>query len=425
MLFPEELLHFIWRFRLFRLLDLKTVAGDVIQILHPGQLNSNAGPDFEYASIRIGDALWSGSVELHVESKSWDKHQHQNDPRYNNTILHVVWEGGQQVLRMDGTSIPTLALKQYAATSMLEKYRSLMDNLNWIPCQNQMRVVNAIVKLGWMDRMLIERLENKYDYHYTLITEYKQDWEKIMAVSLGRAFGMKVNAQVFESLMLRIDLSLFQKYQNDHLKISSLLFGGAGMLENDFKEEFPNKLKAEYAYLRHIHQLKPIRAEEWKYLRMRPPNFPSFRLAQLATLYTKQAYWFNLILEGDLHAITLFIRKFEMDAYWMDHYRLGVVSAVHSTDWSESFVTHLFINCFIPLIFSFGKFNGNQLYVQKAIDWLLILDPEINATTKRFAEIGLKSSSAAQSQAILHLKQRYCDEKKCLQCAIGTAILKN
>ena len=425
MSFPEELLHFIWRFRLYNHLNLETSDGDPLRILEIGLYNVNAGPDFEFACVRIGDTLLYGHIEIHINAKDWRKHGHASDPAYNNTVLHVVWNNDFSVRRSDGTKIPTLCLQPYVEEERLLKYQSLIQSLKWIPCENQIHLVDDVVVYPWLSRLTIERLEAKYEYIFKMVQEYKQDWERVLGVILGRAFGMQVNSNAFEKLMLTLDLALFQKYQNDSVKMSSLLFGTAGFLNRDMKDDHSKVLRSEFEYLRKLHKIEPMRVEEWKFLRMRPYNFPTYRIAQLTTLLSNKSYWFEFILKEDRETISTTIQSFNLNSYWKDHYRFEMQTKVHSLAWSKDFISHLFINCFVPIVFAYGKFYNVEKYMDKAMQWLEEIGTESNSVIARFKKMSLKASTAADSQALLHLKKNYCDGKKCLQCAIGVSLLKH
>lgn len=426
MVISEKLLHFIWRYQLFDRKDLQTTAGLAVEILHPGEYNTDAGPDFEFAKIRIGDTLWSGQVEIHIQEKDWNTHQHQLDARYNTTILHIVWDNDQQgVLRQDGTTIPTLNLSNKVNSALLSRYEEMMHNLKWIACADRIGEISKLHSIAWLNRLTIERLEEKYLKAEEWINTTKQDWEKVFLVLLGRAFGMKVNADSFETLLHKVDLTLIHKSQGDSLKISALLFGMAGFLNIEGKDTYYQHLKTEYAYLQKIHQLMGMRAEDWKFLRMRPANFPTFRLAQLSGLIQKQSYWFEFILtQTDLNAVLAAIRQVEVDFYWKDHYRFATKSKERSISWSDTFLNHLAINAIIPMLFAYGKFMNESKIMERAVFWLENLPAEKNNIVKSYAQIGLKVENAAESQALLILKKKYCANKSCLDCGIGLAILK-
>ncbi len=427
MLFPEELLHFIWQFRLFDQFNLKTVSGETVEILAVGQYNHDAGPDFEFAKLRIGRAVWSGHVEIHVYGKEWDQHKHLLDERYNSTILHVVWQYDVDAMRNDGSLLPTLQLKDYVDIGMVNKYLDLMGSLNWIPCEQQIGIyADGIVASAWSERMTIERLEYKCQQVNLLLEKSKNDWEKTLIVLLGRAFGMKVNAIPFETLMERLDSSLLFRYRTESFKLEALLFGVSGLLSSDKEDSYRTKLMAEFKYLQGLHGLQELSKLEWKFHRMRPYNFPTFRLGQLAAICAHEVYWFERICKAENpNEIFDLLKDVHTNEYWQDHFRFGLQTGPHGCGFSDSFIAHLILNCFVPILFAYGRYTDNQIYTSKALQWLNHLPKESNAITKRFEILGWKHQNAGESQAILHMKKSYCDKRKCLSCSIGLRILRN
>lgn len=425
MVLTEELLHFIWRFRLFNFSNLRTIDGEVLKIEDTGQPNADAGPDFEFARISIGDTLWSGHVEIHVNEEDWVKHAHQQDKRYDTTILHVVWRSSAcSVRRTDGTSIPTLVLKDRVDSSLIERYEALMHNEYWIPCEKQVGLVNEVTVYSWLERMAIERLEGKYKEHFQLLELTKYDWERVFMISLGRAFGMKVNAYSFKELCTRINLNLVHKYSDSAFKVESMIFGQAGLLEMAL-DDYTLNMQKEYRYLKSIHDLEEMTPESWRFFRMRPYNFPTFRLGQFISLLCHRSYWFAYLLEIDV-VDELFekIDEIVLNEYWETHYRFGIETVPHGTNWSKAFKVHLVINCFVPMLFVYGNFMNEEKYKDKALKWLYDMPAETNKITNGFKKYGISSQHAADSQALLNLKGKYCGMKKCLNCAIGLSILK-
>lgn len=403
-----------------------TVWGDCIRILDPGLHNRNAGPDFEFAKLQIGDTLWSGHVEMHISAKEWLQHKHHLDERYNSTVLHVVWTYDTDAVRHDGTLLPVLQLKDYVNPAMVQSYLDLMNNLNWIPCERHIkRESDSISYALWSERMIIERLEYKCLYIERLLKKSKYHWEKVMLMVLGRAFGMKVNAEPFEVLMEKLDTALLFKYRAEPLKLEALLFGTSGLLPTNPSDPYTKRLCKEFLYLQKIHGIKSLSRLEWKFHRMRPYNFPTFRLAQMAAICAHEVYWFDKICKTEnLDDIFESLENVHIHDYWQSHFRFDVAASAHSYTLSDAFITHILINCFIPVLFAYGRYIGNEKYKEKAFNWLCQLPKENNAITKRFAELGWKHENAAESQGFIHMKKEYCDKKKCLSCAIGLTILK-
>lgn len=426
MVFSESLLHFIWRFRLFNQRELTTTTGELITIEDVGHYNEDAGPNFELARIRIGDTLWSGQVEIHIKEDDWNTHHHQHDRRFDTTILHVVWEPTKrEVKRSDGTSIATLVLKDRVDPTLLERYEWLMNNLGQIPCEKQLSSVREMTVKTCLSRMTIGRLEQKIERIEEILEKTNYDWEETFLIVLGRSFGMKVNAPSFEFLGTQLDVNLIHKYRDQALKIESLLFGMAGFLK-EVEDEYSKDLQQEYHYLRQLHKLEEMDTESWRFMRMRPYNFPTFRLGQLSALLCKQSYWFQSLLDIEkLDDLYRTIEGANMNPYWANHYRFGKFTNEHSTAWSKTFQYHLAINCFIPMLFAYGSYMKIESYKAKALDWLYEIPAESNQIVSLFATHNIKCTSAAESQALLYLKKEFCDKKQCLLCTIGLSILKS
>ena len=422
----EDLLHFIWRYQLFNALDLRTTRGDKLRIISYGQYNTDAGPDFEHAQILLNDTKWSGHIEMHIKSSDWTLHQHQLDPVYNSTILHVIWyDDVEEVLREDGTKIPTLNLQTYRFDDSLEKYKTLMESLHAIPCHVHIQGINPLIIANWIDRMLIERLQNKYDNYRAWISQTNGDWERIFLISLGRAMGMRVNGDSFEELVRRLPITLLRKYSDDSLKIEALVFGIAGFLSIEPIDEYMGAIKDEFTYLQKIHQLMPMDVVNWKFMRMRPMNFPTIRLAQLAALLQANSNWFSNIIESvSLDAWQQQLKLAKINPYWESHYRFGVTTTNHQIRWSKGFLEHISINAIVPSLYAYGVFTNNEQYMQRAISWMQGIPVENNAYIRQYTSLGLAIRSANDSQALLHLHRNYCLPRKCLQCAVGLQIIK-
>lgn len=423
---PEKLLHFIWRYKLINQMDMTTTQDELVRILDFGQLNTNAGADFEYAKVQIHDRIWVGNIELHVSSLDWIAHQHHLDPRYNSTILHVVWEDPDRIpiTRLDGTIIPTLLLKDYVDHTLLEKYQRLMENEQWIACENQLHYVSKLTIANWLDRLVVERLESKLTLIEAWAKSTGYDWEKMQFIALSRAFGMKVNSEAFEKLMLQMNTSLLYRYSNSLFKIEALLFGCSGFLGGKSQEEdYYSDLQTEFEYLRHLHSLHSLSAIEWKFLRMRPYNFPTFRLAQFCGLLHHRSQWFEFVKTSSLEELMQELDLIEASEYWKSHFHFHKLAKPHDTTLTNDFMQHIVLNAFVPLVFAYGKYIGDVALQQKAVDWLHELHAEKNTIVSGFKNLHIKTNTAGESQALLHLYQHYCVPKKCLDCAIGFAVL--
>ncbi len=291
----EEVLHYVWRTRRFDFQNLITTEGEAVEIIAPGTHNTHAGPDFFDARVRIGGTLWAGNVEMHLVASEWETHRHGEDRAYDNVVLHVVWEEDLPVLRSNGERIPCIELKKRIPAALIKTYRELLHNEHWIPCQHHFHRVPDITRQVWLDRLMVERLEAKTAFIAESLERTQQHWEETFYQILARNFGLKVNAEPFEALARSLPLNLLSKHKNNLLQLEALLFGQAGLLEGVFEDDYPQRLQKEYAFLQHKYSLQPIAGSSWKFLRMRPANFPSLRIAQFATLIHQSAHLFSKI----------------------------------------------------------------------------------------------------------------------------------
>lgn len=422
----EDILHFAWKYRLYRLGPLQTECGEPVAVLAVGFHNKDAGPDFSQCRVRIGDTEWVGNVELHVRSSDWTRHRHQHDKAYNNVILHVVFEHDVDVRREDGTILPTLAMRERMFPQMLHQHRELMSGMYWIPCERQLHEVPRIKVDHWLDRMLVERLESRTGQLAALLNQCQGSWEEVAYRWLARAFGFKVNAEAFEQLAHRVPLSLFEKYRADPILVDALYFGQAGLLEEESAEGmYPRQLLREYQYLKRLHGLTPLQPSQWKFMRMRPANFPTQRIAQFAALLRQRGRLFaNMLAVSDVREIRSWFSALPVHPYWQEHYRFGGKPTRHSGQLGESSISLLLVNVVAVILFGYGKYVGKETYIYRSIALLEAVGAEKNALLHRFAALGVHAPAASTTQALLHMKTSYCDKKRCLDCGIGTHIIQ-
>lgn len=420
----EDFLHYVWRFKQFDLQELKTTQGETIHIFDFGSYNTNGGADFINAKIKIGETIWAGNVEIHTLASEWYKHQHQNNPAYNNVILHVVWENDETIQRISGDEIPTFELKSRVSLKLKNSYLKLLHEQAWIPCANQIEQVSEFTKSNWLDRLLIERLEQKTSIIETALEHNQQNWEETFYQMIARNFGLKINVEPFERLAQSLPLITLAKHKNDLFQIEALLFGQAGFLKDNFEEAYPNRLKKEYEFLKHKYGLQPIPKTMWQFLRLRPPSFPTIRLAQFAVLIHQSLHLFSKILEAESPKAIESLLKVEVSGYWLSHYVLDKPSKTRKKSLGKSTIHLIIINTIVPFLFLYGQMKGEEVYKDKAFRLLESLPAEKNSIIDNWKNLNLKAENACQSQALLQLKKHYCDQKKCLHCGIGNAILK-
>ncbi len=422
--FNEDFLHYIWQFRLFDRDELVTAQGEEIVVVSVGIHNKNAGPDFEHAKIKIGGTLWAGNVEIHLRSSDWERHRHTLDKAYENVILHVVFEHDQAVYRLDGSEIPTLILKGRISPELELRYSGLMQNLNWIPCENIVSTVDKFHTNSWLSRVLVERLEEKHEIVSQLVAQLKGSWDDAFYVMLARNFGFKTNALPFEMLAKSLPQQILAKHKNSSFQIEALIFGQAGYLTDGFNDEYPETLKEEFNFLKQKYNLRPLEVFVWKFLRLRPQNFPTIRLAQFAALIVKSSHLFSKIIEvKDVKAIKALFSELPVNNYWQTHFRFDTEISKASPQLGSDSINNILLNTVAVFLFSYGKYMGKEYFINRSLALLESLPPETNHIINRFTKIGLSPEHAGASQALLQLKKMYCDTKKCLTCGIGAKLI--
>lgn len=419
----EDFLHFLWRTKRLDFSHLQTTEGHRLEILDFGQHNSNAGPDFLQAKIKIDKTIWAGNIEVHLKSSDWMRHGHQDDRAYDNVILHLVLEEDELLFRKDKSRIACLELKKRIPEKTLAVYQKLIHNEYWIPCQHKFHEVSEITKSLWLDRMLVERLERKTKEIELILKQNKNNWEETFYRFSAKNFGLKVNTFPFEMLAQSVSLLTLSKHKNKLLQLEALLFGQAGMLHKDFSDDYPQLLKREYKLLQKKYRLSPIPEQAWRFLRMRPSGFPTIRIAQFAALINQSKNLFSKILELESpeHADRLF--DIEVSSYWTNHFLFDKESQKHSAKIGKSTVRLFIINTIVPVLFLYGAKKGNDDFKNRAFRLLEQVKPEQNSILTKWKELGFEPNSAYQTQALLELKNEYCNHRKCLNCAIGNKIL--
>ncbi len=422
--YGEDLLQFIWEKRLFDHHALRTIDGAPIEVLEPGEIQHNSGPDLSGAQIRIGGQLWAGPVEVHLRSSEWFAHGHQTDPAYENVILHVVYEHDQEVRTPQGRAIPTIELFPRISTDSIALYRSMMTSGRNVPCAWQIGKLDRGRIDEWLDEVLIGRLDRKASQVIGLHERLGGDPPATFYHLLLQAFGMKTNTEPFGMLAHALPLRILMKYRDDPLRTEALLFGQAGLLRTDLIDEYPRRLQGEYELLAHLHDLRPIPSVAWKFGRIRPVNYPSVRLAQLAKLFTdREAPLIDLLSAMDPDTVHS-ILDIEAVGYWQDHYRIDRPTSLKRKHFGRSAADHVIINALVPWLYAFAQIQGRPALRDRALGLLAGLPPEKNQVLDDWASLGLKACTAAKGQALLELRNLHCHHRKCLTCGIGSELLQ-
>ena len=421
----EDFLHYIWKYKLFNSLELSSENGNHVEIINNGIHNFDAGPDFFNGKVKIGETIWAGNIEIHINSSDWIKHKHQLDKAYDNVILHVVYNNDKDIKDKDGNAIPTIELKELISQELITKHNNLVSQSESdIPCGNQIETVDDFTIKAWINRLAIERLERKSKEIEDTLKLNKNDWEETFYQYLFKYFGLKINAQPFELLAKNTSLKVIDKH-HDLFSIESLLYGQAGYLDEELKDHYYNRLQKEYRFFKSKFKLNSFDKSLWKLLRLRPSNFPTIRIAQLSSLLNNQTRLFAKIIE--LESVKEIQQLFQVEAseYWNRHYQFGVEAKDDNVkSVGVNTINNIIINVIVPFTFVYGKAKKNEALVNKSLSLLESITAENNSIIKNWTTLGVKSKNAMETQSLIELKNNYCSQKKCLNCSIGSKIIQ-
>lgn len=402
---------------------LKTVQGDDIAIVNSGQYLQLAGPDFFNAQVMIGGQKWAGNVEIHIKSSDWYIHNHERDDAYDSVILHVVWEHDAEVFRQDNSEIPVLELKHYTDKSLLENYNALASAKSWIYCERELETINSFVVDNWKERLFFERLQRKALPISTLAKETNQDWEAVLFCFMAKNFGLNTNGEIFSKIASSIPFNIIRKESFEAENLEALLFGRAGLLNDEFEDAYAKDLQSRYDYIKHKHQLEEAYVDEVQFFKHRPDNFPTIRLSQLAQLYHQHQNLFSKIIAAVTIADIYALFKVQVPTYWQSHYRFDKESPAKRKSLTQSFIDLVIINTIIPFRFAYaqslGKDNSEEL-----VTLMQEVAPESNSIIDKFRQYKMPVASAYDTQSLLQLRNEYCAHKRCMQCALGIELLK-
>lgn len=421
----EDVLQYIWKTQSFNKSNLKTTSGEAVTIIKQGSLNDDAGPDFSGARIKINNVEWAGDVEIHTKSSTWYAHKHHVDPAYEKVIMHIVWQNDEVVLRPDGSEIPTIQLNPLLRTGWLHKYQELSSSLQVIPCQNFFAKVDDLHKHASFYKALIERLTRKSQLVLNDIIKLNGDWEQATINLLFEYFGFKKNNEAFKQLAQVTSYSILKKLSSVK-QIEAYLFGMAGFLKSTNKiSQYQLELQEEFNWLQRKFAIKttPMSATWWKFMRLRPANFPTLRIAQLAALLYQRQHLFQTVLEVTPSMAEHFF-KVNQSGYWKQHYHFGKEAKTTLKGLGEQSARGLSINVAAVLLVAYGEANGNEHFKERAVNFLEALKPEKNIITRSWQHLGIDLQNAAESQGAIELYNIYCKQKRCLSCNIGNQILQ-
>lgn len=418
----EQLLHYVWKHKIFPLKELKTTTGQQVEVIDTGLANTDAGPDFFNAKLKLDGVLWIGNIEIHERSSDWFKHGHHADAGYNSVILHIASEIDTEISRSNGERIPQIQL--ICPEAVRTNYKELLETDSYPPCYRIIPSLPPFTAHSWMTALQMERFEQKATLLNERLKRCQGNWEDAFFITLARNFGFGLNGDAFETWAHRLPFRAVDKHRNDLFQIEAVFFGQAGMLEDSDGDGYYLRLKKEYTYLQHKFGLIPMDASLWRFLRLRPANFPHIRIAQLACLYHRAYGLLSRIMETETLQGVRDILKGGTSEYWLTHYTFGGSSPSRPKTLSNTSLDLLIINTVVTFLYAYGLHKGNRVLCARAGSFLEELKAENNYITRMWEQCGMKASNAADSQALIQLKKEYCDKKKCLYCRIGYEYLK-
>jgi hypothetical protein len=417
----ESFLHYLWHNGLFTQ-PLCTTLNEPIEVISPGFHNLHAGPDFSDARLSIGETLWAGNVEIHVNTSDWFKHGHQNDEAYKNVALHVVFRDD---VKDTNPGMPVCELADKIDLELYKAYERFIAAKQFVPCADKISRVSEIDLTLWLERMLIEKLEQKADFIQDVLALSQNDWEEALYHLIARSFGFSVNALPFEMLARSVSYKILAHHADNQFQVEALMFGQAGLLTQDLTDIYGQELFREYTFLRKKYKLVPVSSSLWKFLRMRPVNFPTIRLAQFASLLSGNAGLLtNLMSMTSIDSMCEFFRV-RASVYWDNHFIFDKETPGKPKQVGRSSAELLIMNSVLPFMFLYGTSTGNESLSSRALGLYEQLPGEDNSVINRWKQAGMDTSTAFMTQALMNLKVSYCDKRDCLHCRIGNLLLKD
>jgi hypothetical protein len=423
----EFFLHYLWRFQLFVNAPLRTTKGEAIEVLNPGTSNSNGGPDFWNAHLRIGSTEWMGQVEIHVKSSDWRRHKHTNDPHYKNVILHLVHSHDEEIHLFTPGDLDVVEVKHNVSMELVEKYAAWSISPQHIRCAGEVGQVDGLIWHSWLDRLWMERMERKVSELLLLHKTTANHWPETFYRWMARGFGQRVNADAFEMLATSLPLKIVAKHRSDPFQVEALCFGQAGMLQQKRQHDYPKRLTKEYEFLKYKYGLEPVSAAAWHFSRMRPSNFPTVRIAQFADLMCRTEALFSAFLGAEVNGDLFLLMQSRAHPYWSTHYQFDGKERYASekeVELTEEAKRQLLINVVAPALMAYGLERGEKKYIDKAEKVFELCRPEENSIIRQWIKAGKTPRHSGDTQALLELEKNYCSTLRCLECAIGLHLLK-
>ncbi len=422
----EAFLHYIWQYQYFDKSALVTTAGEPVSVFVPGILNRDSGPDFFNARVRINNMDWVGNVEIHIQASGWQEHRHDEDAAYDNVILHVVWNEDREILRADQSALPTIELKGRVDHSLVLRYTRLIGSPGQIPCAGLIHKVEEVTRLSSAHKALVQRLETRARSVTEIFQRTGNNWEETCYQLIVRNFGFKVNADPFGQLATALPYKVLLKHADQLQQVEALLFGQAGFLEERYENDYYGTLRREYHLLARKYSLgqRRLSRAQWRFLRLRPANFPSLRIAQLAALLHDRKNIFSRVMGASSYRTLVEMFSVRQSEYWQHHYRFGDGGKDSVPALGGMSIDNILVNSVVPLFVAYGKLRAEQMYLDRAIEILEHVAAEDNSIVKMWSDVGVRARNAADSQGLIELYNNFCLKRRCLDCNIGFSIIQ-
>lgn len=421
----EQLLHYVWKHKIFPLGEMRTTTGQPVEVIDPGLPNTNAGPDFFNAKLKIDGTMWVGNVEVHTHASDWIRHGHDRDKAYDNVILHVVADDDCHVYRSDGAVIPQLLLA--CPEKVRLHYEELCKADICPPCHEMLSTLPKLTVHSWLSALQVERFQQKSALISERLVRFNNHWEDVFFITLARNYGFGLNGDAFETWASHLSLRAIDKHRDSLFQIEAFFFGQAGLLEENLQDadDYYLNLQKEFRYLQHKFQLPPpMDVSQWRFLRLRPGNFPHVRLAQLAWLYHTRQSLFSNVMEAESIDEAKLLLASQTSPYWETHFNFYKESVHREKPVGDTALNLMIINTVIPFLYAYGLHKGTELLCDRATRFLESLKAENNYITRQWSGAGLSVKTAADSQALIQLRKEYCDKRDCLRCRFGYEFLK-
>lgn len=416
----EKLLQYLWNYKVFKHFNFKDIEGNSVEIIHFGKCNKNAGPDFLDAKIKINGLLIAGNIELHVRSSDWIFHNHTHDPNYQNIILHVIFQHDIEISVLSDKNVPALELKNYIDENTLWKYERLVDNNQFIPCEGIFD--KNKIPINFHEGNILKKLEEKSVELEKFLIQHKNNFEAVLFHSFAYSFGLKVNAPIFRQIAESIDYSIVNKIRQNPSQLEALLFGISGWLDSP-KDNQMKTWKREFEFIKTKFSISDFTLHP-KFLRLRPHNFPTLRLSQLANLYFQHQNLFSKIISA--HKADQIYEVFNpvtASKYWDTHFNFGTVSAFHPKTLSKDFIDLVILNTILPLQYAYHRYHNEEI-ADEIIAFYQSIPAEKNSVTQGWKKLGVRINNALESQSLIYHYKNSCENKSCLACGIGLKLLK-